>query len=187
MLPELLTHYYRPFSRPLLSLSRLSDSEASHLVEQLSRHEPLPYRLTRPEYLPERRRIEARMRARWLEKGGRADCGHPHYYVLGEFSLWEEDGSRKLQLPLRSLPESMLSFTLTDSFFNYRPTNLRGVAIPPRAYHGELFTLAELPRELARHRLPTEAWRHDEERRFEVYVEAQLWSDEPVRQLLSPE
>jgi hypothetical protein len=180
-----LTHYYRPFSRPLLSLSTLAEGQLPAVLDQLGQSEPLPYRLTRSEYLPERRRIEQRMRARFVEKGGRPELLHPHYFILGEFSLWETDGSCKVQLPLQSVPFHWVSFTLTDSFFNYRRTNLHGIPIPPRAYHQELFTLAELPSQLAAHDLPTHAWVSDPARRFEVYVEAQVWSDEPVRHLLA--
>lgn len=180
---SMLTHYHRPFSRPLLSLSTLSDTQIAEVLDQLGQSEPLPYRLTQPAYLPERRRIEQRMRARFLDKSGRPELHHPHYFVLGEFSLWETDGSLKVNIPLQSVPPDWVSFTLTDSFFNYRQTNLRGIPIPRRAYHQELFTLAELPLQLAAHDLPTNEWRSDPERRFETYVEAQIWSDEPVRHL----
>ena len=125
------------------------------------------------------------MRRRFIEKGGDPQLFHPHYFVLGEFSLWEGDGSRKVEIPLQSVAPSSLSFTLTDSFFNYRQTNLRGVPIPRRPYHEEVFTLAELSSQLSAHDLPTNDWLSDPERRFEVYVEAQIWSDQPVSHLLS--
>ncbi len=183
-LPELLTHYYRPFSRPFLSLSDLPEPELSRVLDQIAEHEPLPYRLTQPDYLPLRRRIEARMRTRFVEKGGRPDRQHPRYFVLGEFSRWESDQSCKVQIPLRSVPACSVSFTLTDSFFNYRRANLRGVAIRKRPYHEELYTLSELASQLEIYDLPTEEWRSNRDRRFEVYVEAQLWSDEPIENLL---
>lgn len=184
-LPGILTHYYRPFSRPLLSLSALPEHELPAVLEQLARHEPLPYRLTHPSYLSERRRLERLMRQQFEAKGGRPERQLPHYFVLGEFSLWEADGSSRVQIPLAAVPARAVSFTLTDSFFNYRRHNLRGIEIPPRPYHAQLFTLEELPAELARHGAPGDAWRSDPARRFEVYVEAQLWSDEPVGHLLA--
>jgi hypothetical protein len=150
-LPAVLTHYYRPFSRPFLSLSSLSEPEVSRVLATIARTEPLPYRLTHPDYLSERRRIEARMREMFCEKAGRPERDNPHYFVLGEFSLWETDASLKVELPLSAVPAPLVSFTLTDSFFNFRPTNLRGVPIPRRPYHGELFTLAELPALIRRH------------------------------------
>jgi len=183
---DLLTHYYRPCCRPFQRLSALGDAEVSAVIEGLSEAEPLPYRLTRPEYLPERRQIEDRMRSRFIEKGGEPELLYPHYFVLGEFALFENDGSLKRQLPLRSVPERWLSFTLTDSFFNYRRSNLRGIAIPPRPYHDELFVASELSSQLEANDLPTTAWQSDPERQFEVYVEAQLWSDVPLGRLEWP-
>jgi hypothetical protein len=182
--PNVLTHYYRPFASPLQSISRLSEREVAEVLAQLAAHEPLPFRLTHSTYLSERRRIEEKMRVRFVEKGGSPRLPRPHYFVLGEFSLWEADGSLKVQTPLGSIEPESLSFTLTDSVFNYRPNNLRGIPIPPRAYHGELFRLDELQQELGRHDLPTDDWRSDPDRRFEVYVEAQIWSDEPIQHLL---
>ena len=178
----MLTHYYRPHSRPFLSLSPLSDPEVSAVLDAIARAEPLPFRLTHPAYLSERRRIECRMRERFLEKGGQPEEKHPFYFVLGEFSLWESDGSLKVQIPLSRVPDALISFTLTDSFFNFRTTNLRGVTIPRRPYHGELFTRQELSEAIRAHGLPGDAWRTDPERRFEVYVEAQVWGRGPVKQ-----
>jgi hypothetical protein len=182
-LPKILTHYYRSFSKPLLSLSALSPDERTTVLATLALHEPLPYRLTHPEYLPERQRIEKAMRAQFLAKGGLVELEHPHYFVLGTFAPWEADGSRKAELPLASVPSHSLSFTMTDSFFNYRAENLRGVPIPERPYHGELFTLRELPEQIGLHGLPGDAWRNDPRRIFDVYIEAQVWSDAPVRHL----
>jgi hypothetical protein len=119
------------------------------------------------------------MRRQFETKGGQPERELPHYFVLGGFSLWESDGSSRAQIPLRSVESFAVSFTLTDSFFNYRRHNLRGVEIPRRPYHGQLFTLEELPAQLALHGPPGE-------RRFDVYVEAQIWSDRPVSHLLAP-
>jgi hypothetical protein len=187
-LPErlrVLTHCHRPFAPPLQSLSGVPATELQRVLADLLRHEALPYRLTQPGYLPERRMIEARMHGRFIEKGGQPQTQQPHYFVLGSFSLWEEDGSLQLKLPIDRVSSRWLSFTLTDSFFNYRRTNLRGIPIPARAYQDELFTLDELPAALAAHDLPTNDWRSVPERIFEVYVEAQLWSDAPVSHLLT--
>jgi hypothetical protein len=74
---------------------------------------------------------------------------------------------------------------MTDSFFNYRSENLRGIPIPKRAYHGRLFTASELREQIELHGLPGDRWRHEPDRIFDVYVEAQVWSDEPVRHFLT--
>jgi hypothetical protein len=155
------------------------------VLAELARHEPLPFRLAHPEYLPERLRIESLMRSQFGAKGGRAELEHPHYFVLGTFALWEADGSRKVELPLASVPPHWLSFTMTDSFFNYRAENLRGVPIPKRPYHGQVFILSELPDQVELYGFPGDAWRSDPSRIFDVYIEAQIWSDVPVRHLSS--
>jgi len=123
------------------------------------------------------------MRERFLEKGGLPELSRPHYFLLGGFSLWESDDSLKVQIPVESVPARCVSFTLTDSVFNYRRVNLRNVMIPSRPYHDELFTLAEVWHQLSTYDLPTDQWRTDPSRQFEVYVEAQVWSDEPIRHL----
>ena len=182
-LPSTLTHYYRAFSKPLLSLSALPTNERQPVLAELARHEPLPFRLAHPEYLSERLRIESVMRGQFAAKGGRVDLENPHYFVLGTFSLWESDGSRKVELSTSSVLPHWLSFTMTDSFFNYRTENLRGVQIPARPYHGQLFTLGELPEQIGIYGLPGEAWRRDPDRVFDVYIEAQIWSNAPVQAL----
>ena len=105
-LPEKLTHYYRSFSKPLLSISALAAAEQAAVLDGLACHEPLPFRLAHPDYLAERRRIERTMRDRFALKGGGIERENPHYFVLGAFSLWEADGSRKLEVPLASIPQS---------------------------------------------------------------------------------
>ena len=182
--PAILTHYYRPFSRPLRSLSAVLPSRRAAILEGLALHEPLPFRLTRDDYLPERLRIEACMRSQLVEQGGRPEIAHPHYFVLGTFSMWESDGSCKVEVALDGIPEEALSFTMTDSFFNYRERNLHGTPIPKRDYHRSLYRLSSLDEALDRYGLPTDAWRTDAARRFEVYVEAQVWTDRPLAHLL---
>ena len=60
-----------------------------------------------------------------------------------------------------------------------------GIATPACPYHGELFTLEEVSFELTTYDLPTQEWMTDEARRFEVYVELEVWSEEPVLHLKS--
>jgi hypothetical protein len=71
----------------------------------------------------------------------------------------------------------VLSFTFTDSFFAFSRRNLRGIAIPPRAYHGRIYLLGDLFALVEALGLPGERWRHEPERLFDVYIEAQIWDD----------
>ena len=183
---KVLTHYFRPFSAPLRNLAALPVAEQRTTLAWLAAHEPLPDRLIHSEYLGKRAEVERWMYQAFAEAGGEPERTHPHYFVLGTFSLWESDGSCSVSVPLAAVPARSLSFTLTDSFFNYFATNLRGHPIPPRAYHRRIYVAAELEEALSAHDLPTDAWQTDPERRFEPYVEAQAWSDRGLEQLLMP-
>lgn len=150
------------------------------VIAELECHEPLPFRLSeriRPGYLEKRRAIEGVMHEAFVARGGRPETTCPYYFVVGRFPTWEEDGSLKVELPVACVPDEMVSFTLTDSFFNYRRENLRGIPIPARPYHGELLRLAELPAALEAYGLPAEHRPRDPRRMFDVYIEAQIWSD----------
>jgi hypothetical protein len=182
-LPSLLTHYYR--REPFRSLSELDDNEVAAVLAQLEGSGPLEYRLTRSEYLPKRRAIESRMREAFVAKGGAPVRTEPHYFMLGTFSLYEEDDTmRSVSIALEDVRPEIVSFTHTDSFFAFSDHNLRGVPIPPRPYHSQVFTLDELPALVAEHGLPGERWRTDPDRRFDVYVEAQVWDDAPIAHLI---
>jgi hypothetical protein len=185
-LPNHLTHYYR--ETPLQTLCDLSDAEAAQVLNELGERRELDYRLTRPEYLPRRREIEATMRQAFIAKGGRPYRRNPHYFVVGHFSLYEDDaGWRALRVPIACFDPGTISFTNTDSFFAYSQRNLRGVPIPPRPYHGQVFRLDELEDLVSQHGLPGERWRDDPECRFDVYIEAQVWDDRPLRAYLALE
>jgi hypothetical protein len=182
-LPSTLTHYYR--DEPLHTLSDLNDAGAIAVIKTIANDRELEYRLTREEYLPRRLEIEALMRAAFIAKGGRPKREHPHYFILGAFSLYEQDAAmHALRIPLDALPSDAISFTYTDSFFAFSDRNLRGVSIPPRPYHRQVFRVEELPALVELHGLPGERWRSDPGRIFDVYIEAQVWDDEPLRSYL---
>ncbi len=79
--------------------------------------------------------------------------------------------------PLREVATEVLSFTFTDSYFNFSERNLRGSAIPPRPYHGRVYQVDDLPALVDEFGLPGERWRHEPDRVFDVYIEAQIWDD----------
>jgi hypothetical protein len=177
-LPDVLTHYYR--DRPFHSLSDLEDEAIAGVLEEIAGRRELEFRLTREEYLPRRRQIESEMRAQFVELGGRPVRESPHYAILGTFSLYEDDpGWRSVSAPLNAVA-SDVTFTFTDSFFVFSERNLRGVAIPPRPYYGRVYRLDDLDELVRAFGLPGERWRHEADRRFDVYVEAQIWDDAPL-------
>jgi len=179
-LPDVLTHYYRDV--PFHTLSDLANEQVARVLEEIADRRLLEFRLTREEYLPRRREIESQMRARFVELGGGPVRRSPHYAILGTFSLYEDDPEwRSVSAPLNTVAAGVLSFTFTDSFFTFSERNLHGVVIPPRPYHGRVYLLDDLPELAQEYGLPGERWRHEEDRRFDVYIEAQIWDDGPLR------
>lgn len=177
--PDFLTHYYRDV--PFHTLSDLQDEQVTQTLQEISRQRELDFRLTRDEYLPRRRVIEAEMRAQFMQRGGKPARQAPHYAILGTFSLYESDPHwRSVAVPLNEVPSDVLSFTFTDSFFAFSDRNLRGVAIPPRPYHRCVYRLEDLPGLNEEFGLPGERWRTEPDRVFDVYVEAQIWDDAAV-------
>jgi hypothetical protein len=179
-LPSILTHYYR--DEPLRTLSDLDEAGAIAVLSAISARRDPDFRLTREEYLPRRRAIESIMRRAFIDKGGRPQRANPHYFILGTFSLWEDDAAmHALQMPLDAFSPDVVSFTYTDSYFAYSETNLRGITIPARPYHKQVFRLEELPALVSQYGLPGNRWRDEPDRIFDVYIEAQVWHDEPLR------
>jgi hypothetical protein len=121
------------------------------------------------------------MRTQFAGLGGKPTRANPHYAILGTFSLYEDDQEYKsVRLPLASLPPDSVSFTFTDSFFTFSNANLRGIPIPERPYHGRVYRLEDVPGLVAEYGLPGERWRTEPDRRFDVYIEAQIWDDAPL-------
>jgi len=177
--PDRLTHYYRDV--PFHTLSDLDEKSAARVIEQVGKTRELEFRLTRDDYLPRRREIEAEMRLQFVRQCGRRVRESPHYAVLGTFSLYDGDPDWKsVSAPVADIASDVLSFTFTDSFFAFSNTNLRGVAIPLRPFHRRIYRLEDLPALVEEFGLPGERWRDEPERVFDVYVEAQIWDDAPL-------
>jgi hypothetical protein len=182
-LPEFLTHYYR--DQPFRSLSHITPEACDIVLANIAQNRSLDFRLTRADYLPRRRHIEQLMRDQFIAKAGRPKLPAPHYAILGTFSPYEDDPEqRSITIPVNAFRSNTLSFTFTDSFFAFSETNLRGIRIPSRPYHRQVFHLEELPALVDEHGLPGDRWRTDESRRFDVYIEAQIWDETPLKPYL---
>ncbi len=87
---------------------------------------------------------------------------------------WYADGCA-LRLPLGALDPQTVSLTYGDSFPAMRYQD-------GSPWRGQVYTLAELPALVARYGLP-QVWNADGRRGPDRYIEAQLWSDVPLRAL----
>jgi hypothetical protein len=192
-LPGFVTHYHLPGRRPFLSLSDLGDAELAAVLADLGalRRAGKQYRPFGPRYMQLRRRTEVWLHEMFVAAGGRPERPWPHYFVLGD-SPWYAGlakNMQRIQLPLSALPPGQTTITYPDSF------TAMGLGIdlrlgrPPRACHGRVFLLGELPSLVEQIGMPDpSSWC----RRYQTwttwpadaYIEVQLWSDEPIRDYL---
>lgn len=53
------------------------------------------------------------------------------------------------------------------------------------SYHGKVFTRKGICDILCKHGLPGEQWRYDPRRKFDYFIEVQLWNQSCIDKLLS--
>lgn len=172
-----LFHYYERAAGPFRSLTSLPEAEAQAVQASLT-----GFAAQRSaDYLSRRRTLEAEMRILFLQAGGQPQRTTPHYLVIGEcpfLASWYHDPT-VFRLPLNSVDPSVISFTYGDSF----PTFSDRVQ-DRREYRRRIYTLPEILHLIEQYGLPQEIW--PQEPHFfgqPAYVEAQLWSDDPLRTL----
>lgn len=178
-LPDFLTHYYREY--PFRCLTELDPAAMDSVLAELARSRTLPRRLTSPFYFERRRWYEGVMREQFLGKGGRPRRERPHYLVLGASELWATIEPHSLRVPLADIPDDVISFTYTDSWCAYVDRTLRDEPIPRKPQYGTVYRRAELPDLFAQYGWPGERWQSEPDWEHDVYVEAQVWDDEPLR------
>jgi hypothetical protein len=180
--PDYLTHYYR--DAPFRTLTELPPDEVDRLLAAAGKVRKLPRRLRSAYYFQERRKFEALMHRQFVAKGGRPDRENPHYMILGNSEFWEQKEPHVLTIPLAHFPTEWISFTYSDSWVTYVDRDLRGNAIPRKQQYGTLYRLAELPGLFETYGWPGDRWKSEAGWEHDVYVEAQIWCDEPLREYL---
>ena len=187
-LPDFLTHYTR--SEPFRSLLECPQELRLNVVSGFHPENTLAYkRFEKPTlYLAEREALEQRLHAEFLSLGGRPRRRHPFYLVLGRsewFERHEGEGLRAFTIPIASIESERISFTYGDSGISYQLHDRTWPHAPPERYrrdhHGRLFLLDEIPELVEREGFPDgdHAWESD--RRYDYYLEAQLWDEPPCR------
>lgn len=193
-LPDHITHYYSRSDHPFQNLSDLSPDELVVVLEQLKQRKaqnPAFKRVFGKAYMDFRQRTETKLRVMFEERGGKPERQSPHYFVLGEcewFSGLYPD-SDTVKLDWRSLPREVASFTYPDSFVSMRLGPDYGLPPEPlQPYHDQVFFLNELAGVVARYGVPDGRTEEDyagyHKRKFEKYIEVQVWADGPVSEYL---
>jgi hypothetical protein len=163
-----------------LLLETASDDEASSTIATLRDRSGSVYRRFQnpKQYLQQRRDTEHWIRQEFLNKGGQPASAYPHYFVI-ERSTWIEEGyngdSCALQFPISAFPPEHISFTYPDSMISYWLRRQTDQVFYRSQYHGQVFRLSEISQVIAEFGIPNEEWRTEEARKYDLFIEAQLW------------
>jgi hypothetical protein len=180
----MLTHYHHKNDAPFQNLSSLADEEALRIISNLGDRAGSVYRRFRDpaKYLQQRRETESWVRQEFIKKGGQPISAYPHYFVV-ERATWIEEGynqeSRIVQFPVAAFQSEQVSFTYPDSMISYWLKNQTNQVFYRPAYHGQVFVLSEIYKIIDAFGVPSEEWRTEEARRYDLFIEAQVWISIP--------
>jgi hypothetical protein len=172
--PDFLSHYYEAAGGPFRNLSDLPEVEAEAVLQQIRMAGDRFASQRTEEYLAVRRGLEEKVRALFTAKGGSPKRERPHYLIVGEcpwLKSWYRSGC-ELRIPLTAFNAENVSFTYGDTFPAMRYQD-------GKPYRGQVYTLAELPGLIEQYGLP-QVWNADGKHGPDRYVEAQVWTDEPL-------
>jgi len=179
----ILTHYYHKDDCPFQNLSCLSEEEALRVISDMDNRTGLAYRRFKEPvgYLKQRRETESWLRHEFVQKGGQPASTYPHYFVV-EQAIWIEEGydgqSNKLQFPISAFSRKHVSFTYPDSMVSYWLRSQTDKVYCHPEYHGQVFTFDEIIKILDEFGIPSEEWRTEVNRKYDLFIEAQVWNSE---------
>jgi len=180
----ILTHYHHSDDKPFQSLSSLAENEALNVISNLSDRTGAVYdRFSNPQkYLRRRQETEGWLRQEFIRKGGQPIAAYPQYFVV-ERAIWIEEGfngqSSAIQIPLSAFSPEQVSFTYPDSMISYWLKNQTDEEFYHPEYHGQVFVLSEICRVIEEFGIPGEEWRTDGTRKYDLFIEAQVWDSLP--------
>ena len=183
-----LTHYYRNDKLPFQSMAYLPDDEAKRVGLALFEENPKAFRRFSKfqTYWPRRRKTDQWVRSEFEKKGGTPIEPHPQYLVLGTSSyiseLGDDAGYVDLRIPLSEFDPSEVSFTYSDCMVSLwlREEQQHEEYYNPDI-HGRVFTLPEILDVVKTHGIPNGEWETDPKKKYDFFVEAQVWSFRPLR------
>lgn len=183
----ILTHYYHRDDCPFQNLSSLNQQDALKVISDLhSRTGAVYRRFSNPEkYLKFRRETESWLRDEFIKKGGQPASMYPQYFVV-ERAIWIEEGysgqSNKIQLPVSVFSPEQISFTYPDSMISYWLRSQTDKVFYHSEYHGQVFLLNEIFKIIDKFGTPSEEWRTEETRKYDLFIEAQVWDVCPFQE-----
>lgn len=176
-----LYHYYDKRSGPFKSLTALSEKEAFTVLERIKRERPSSLSAQRDiDYISKRINCERIVREEAVKKGILMDILSPHYLVVEHspwLSTWFEDPG-VIKIPIEEFDTSKISFTYGDSMPTFSSRVKDG-----KEYRKKVYSYEEILDIIAWYGLPQD-WNGDGSHGLERYIEAQVWTDEPIKRYL---
>jgi ribosomal protein L21E len=185
----ILTHYYHEDDRPFQTLSSLSDEAALKIISSFKERTGAVYqRFRNPlEYLSQRRETENWIRDEFVKQGGQPLTKYPQYFTIGQ-AVWIEDGyngkNKIIQIPLSAFHADRISFTYPDSMISYWLKNqaidtnyIQSNGFYHPEYHGKVFRLTAIYEVIRLFGIPEKQWQTDMSRKYDIFIEAQVWED----------
>ena len=182
-IPEVVTHNYDPEASLLSNLCDLPPAEAEQALQRIR---DSGKRTIKANYLSRRLETEAWLINERQRLLGQTRRNRPIYFFLGDFADGR-DLSRlcSLVIPLAEFPPEVLTFTYPDSIASL-PIGIREDHRPERKpYHGRVFTLHQIKRVVQDFGMPGERWRTDHQRRYDRFIEVQVWDERPILRFLN--
>ncbi len=183
VLPNFGTHRFRPEYGPFRNVCALPDAEAESIFQQM--REKYGYRWLVPEYLQERRVIEAWLREEFRSKRGRILTEHPIYFYLGDLpedsaSCTIDSSTHEIRVPLSIFDRDTVSFTYPDSMISYGISHQERGRPYRKPYHGQVFTYEEMEQALATYGFPGESSKRHLQTSYDRVIEMQIWDSAPL-------
>lgn len=176
-----LYHFYDRRTGPFRSLTAISSEKAGEVLRKIKEERPDSMCAQRnEEYVERRRNCEAILRREFLAKGGRIEIDSPHYMVV-EFSPWLStwyEQSEYIKIPIEEFDLKTVSFTYGDSMPTFSDKVNDG-----KEYRKKLYLYDEIVKLIDKYGLPQE-WNDDGKFGPERYIEAHVWSDDPIKKFL---
>lgn len=174
-----LYHYFDRAVGPFVSLSDLPLREAKAVIRAIELEKPNVQCAHRhPTYMEDRCAYEEILRTEFRKKGGVLQRENPHYLVVEHspwLSTWFEN-SDFIRIPIEEFNLKTVSFTYGDSHPTFSP---RPREDDWKEYRRTLYTYEEILEIIDKYGLPQE-WNDDGRFGPERYVEAHVWSEEPI-------
>ena len=179
MIPNVITHNFDPALGAARNICSLPIEEAERVLDGIRASGT---RQIKANYLRRRIAVEDWLISERYKKLGDTPLSRPIYFFLGDFANGK-DPSRpsSLVMPLDAFSPEVLTFTYPDSMASL-PMALRKEHAPQRKeYHGVVFTLQEIERVVAKFGFPIS------DRKYDRFIEVQVWDDAPIRKYMSKE